>query len=43
MKALPLAKLGSLTTLISSGSTPLGGASRYLSEGPVMFVRSQNV
>lgn len=43
MKPLPVAKLGSLTTLISSGSTPLGGASRYLSEGPVMFIRSQNV
>lgn len=43
MKSLPVAKLGSLTSLISSGSTPLGGASRYLSEGPVMFIRSQNV
>ena len=43
MKPLALAKLGSLTTLISSGSTPLGGASRYLPEGPVMFIRSQNV
>ncbi len=43
MKTPPLAKLGSLTTLISSGSTPLGGATRYLAEGPVMFVRSQNV
>lgn len=43
MKSLPVAKLGSLTSLISSGSTPLGGATRYLSEGPVMFIRSQNV
>lgn len=35
--------LGKLTTLISSGSTPLGGAKIYLSSGPVMLVRSQNV
>lgn len=43
MKPFPLAKLGPLTSLISSGSTPLGGSTRYLAEGPVMFVRSQNV
>lgn len=43
MKPMPIAKLGTLTSLISSGSTPLGGASRYLPEGPVMFIRSQNV
>jgi type I restriction enzyme, S subunit len=43
MKPFPVAKLGPLTSLITSGSTPLGGASRYLAEGPVMFVRSQNV
>ncbi len=43
MKSLPVLKLGPLTSLISSGSTPLGGASRYLAEGPVMFLRSQNV
>ena len=32
-----------LTTLISSGSTPLGGQSVYHGDGPVMLVRSQNV
>jgi type I restriction enzyme S subunit len=43
MKTFPLVKLGPLTSLISSGSTPLGGSTRYLADGPVMFVRSQNV
>ena len=40
MKTVPL---GKLTTLISSGSTPLGGSKIYLSNGPVMLIRSQNV
>lgn len=39
----PQKTLGELTTLISSGSTPRGGQSVYLDDGPVMFVRSQNV
>lgn len=39
----PQIPLQQLTTLISSGSTPLGGRSVYLKEGPVMLVRSQNV
>jgi type I restriction enzyme S subunit len=43
VKPFPVAKLRALTSLISSGSTPLGGSTRYLAEGPVMFVRSQNV
>ncbi len=42
MKA-KLHSLGDLTTLISSGSTPRGGAEVYLPSGPVMLVRSQNV
>lgn len=37
------ARLGDLTTLISSGSTPRGGSEVYLREGPVMLIRSQNV
>jgi type I restriction enzyme S subunit len=37
------ARLGDLTTVISSGATPLGGASSYDSNGPVLFIRSQNV
>ena len=36
-------KLSKLTSLISSGSTPLGGDKNYLDEGPVLFIRSQNV
>ncbi|MCB9418641.1 MAG: restriction endonuclease subunit S [Ardenticatenaceae bacterium] len=36
-------KLGELTDLISSGSTPKGGSDNYMTEGPVMFIRSQNV
>lgn len=40
MRTVPL---GKLTSLISSGSTPLGGANVYLESGPVMLVRSQNV
>ena len=41
-KSLPIAKVGGLTTLVSSGSTPLGGSSVYQDEG-VLFIRSQNV
>ena len=40
---LQLSRLGDLTTLISSGSTPRGGEAVYLKDGPVMLVRSQNV
>jgi type I restriction enzyme S subunit len=36
-------ELGKHTTLISSGSTPLGGSKVYLDDGPVLFIRSQNV
>jgi type I restriction enzyme S subunit len=38
-----LVRLGDLTSLISSGSTPKGGSEVYLREGPVMLIRSQNV
>lgn len=37
------ARLGDLTTVISSGATPLGGAGAYNGNGPVLFIRSQNV
>lgn len=43
MNGHPSSTLRPLTTLISSGSTPLGGQSVYLEDGPVMLVRSQNV
>ncbi len=43
MNGHPHNTLRQLTTLISSGSTPLGGQSVYLDDGPVMLVRSQNV
>ena len=36
-------RLGELTYLISSGSTPLGGERAYVRNGPVAFIRSQNV
>lgn len=36
-------ELGSLTSKISSGSTPLGGNKNYLEEGEILFIRSQNV
>jgi type I restriction enzyme S subunit len=39
----PTVKIGSLTSLVSSGSTPKGGSKVYLDEGPVMLIRSQNV
>lgn len=35
-------KLGSLTSLISSGSTPLGGQKVYQESG-ILFIRSQNI
>ena len=41
-KSLPITRVGELTTLVSSGSTPLGGSSVYQDEG-VLFIRSQNV
>lgn len=37
-----IAKLGDITTKIGSGSTPKGGKSSYVDEGP-MVIRSQNV
>ena len=37
------ARLGDLTTLISSGVTPKGGSEVYLLDGPAMLIRSQNV
>ena len=40
---IEIRKLGELANHISSGSTPLGGRSVYLDEGPVMLIRSQNV
>jgi type I restriction enzyme S subunit len=43
MSRLPVEKLGKHTSLISSGSTPLGGSQVYLTNGPVLFIRSQNV
>jgi type I restriction enzyme S subunit len=41
-KAWPLVCIGDLTTLVTSGSTPRGGAEVYVSEGPYI-IRSQNV
>ena len=43
MSRMPVEKLGKHTSLISSGSTPLGGSQVYLTNGPVLFIRSQNV
>jgi type I restriction enzyme, S subunit len=43
MSRLRVDKLGKHTSLISSGSTPLGGSQVYLENGPVLFIRSQNV
>lgn len=40
---MKIVALGQITSLISSGSTPLGGAKIYLDQGPVMLIRSQNV
>ncbi len=36
-------KLESLTSKVSSGSTPLGGRDNYLDNGEILFIRSQNV
>ena len=38
-----LARLGGYCQKIGSGATPRGGSSVYLDEGPVSFIRSQNV
>jgi len=38
----PMEKLGDITSVVSSGSTPLGGSTTYLSQG-ILFIRSQNV
>lgn len=38
----PIASIGDLATLVTSGSTPRGGAEVYVSEGPYI-IRSQNV
>lgn len=43
MNDWPSKKLGDLTTVISSGATPLGGSENYSTSGDVMFIRSQNV
>ena len=32
-----------MTSLISSGSTPLGGSKNYLDKGETVFIRSQNI
>lgn len=36
-------RLGDACTKIGSGATPRGGGSVYLDEGPIAFIRSQNV
>ena len=36
-------RLGDACTKIGSGATPKGGGSVYLNEGPIAFVRSQNI
>lgn len=41
-KGWPVAKIGDLATLVTSGSTPRGGSEVYVDEGPY-FIRSQNV
>jgi type I restriction enzyme S subunit len=41
--SIRIAKLGELSSLVSSGSTPKGGETAYLQSGPVMLIRSQNV
>ena len=35
--------LRNMTSLISSGSTPLGGSKNYLDKGETVFIRSQNI
>ena len=41
-KGWPLKTIGALTSLVTSGATPRGGAEVYVREGPY-FIRSQNV
>lgn len=41
-KNFPIAKIKEISTLVSSGSTPHGGAKVYQQKG-VLFIRSQNV
>ena len=41
-KGWPTRNIGRLTTLVTSGLTPSGGAQVYVNEGPY-FIRSQNV
>lgn len=36
-------RLGDACTKIGSGATPRGGGSVYLTEGPIAFIRSQNI
>lgn len=41
-KCFPIVRIDDISSHVSSGSTPLGGKSTYLSTG-VLFIRSQNV
>lgn len=41
-KKLPAVKCSSISTHVTSGSTPLGGNSTYLKKG-ILFIRSQNI
>ena len=41
-KGWQVKKIGELSSLVSSGSTPLGGQSVYKNEG-IVFIRSQNI
>ena len=41
-KGWPVASIGDLTSLVTSGATPRGGAEVYVNDGPY-FIRSQNV
>lgn len=41
-KRWPIASIGNISVLVTSGSTPRGGADVYVNEGPY-FIRSQNV
>ena len=43
IERIATARLGDYTAHISSGSTPRGGETVYLNNGPVMLIRSQNV
>ena len=42
VKGWPVVKLGTCASLVSSGSTPLGGEAAYFKQG-IQFIRSQNV